>query len=146
LTGSSLPAQGVRFATSGVAVGLFYLLVTTILADVFGVDFQVALALGFASALTLHFVLQRVFVWAHHGDYALETPQQVPRYLAVALLQYALTSAATRFLPDALGVSVTLVYLVTAVTLSVISFFVFRSRVFHPKAELAPQLKETRGS
>jgi putative flippase GtrA len=140
-----VPAQGVRFATSGVAVALFYLLVTTILANVFGIDFQIALVLGFASALTLHFVLQRVFVWAHHGEYALEMPQQVPRYLAVALLQYALTSVATLFLPDALGVSVTLVYVVTAVTLSVVSFFVFRSRVFHPQSDLASHWKETGG-
>ena len=77
-----------------------------------------------------------MFVWADHGGFAMKMHQQVPRYLVVAGLQYGATVAATRFLPAALGVSVTLVYVVTAMTLAAVSFLVLRSRVIHPRSSL----------
>ena len=127
--------QGVRFAVAGGLVALFYLTTTTLLAEVFDVPFQLALIIGTATALVAHFTLQRLFVWVHHEEFALGLHAQVRRYLLVAAVQYALTAASTAVLPQALGVPVTPVYLVTAVTLAAANFLVFRGGIFHPERE-----------
>lgn len=123
--------QGARFVLAGGVVALVYLTTTTVLADVFAVPFQRALFIGFVAAVCVHFTLQRFFVWVHHAQFALGVREQVGRYLLVAVCQYVLTAMSTSVLPGALGVPVTLVYLVTAPTLTTVNFLVFRSRVFH---------------
>lgn len=123
--------QGVRFAFVGGLVALVYLTTTTVLADVFAIPFQLALFIGFMTAISLHFTLQRLFVWVNHTQFALGVREQVSRYLLVTCIQYAITAASTSLLPGALGVPVTLVYLVTALTLAVTNFLVFRNSVFH---------------
>jgi putative flippase GtrA len=128
-----LLGQGVRFALSGGTVALVYLATTTILAEVVGLPFQAALAIGFVAAIALHFTLQRVFVWTHHEEFALPFAHQVGRYLAVAGLQYAVTAASTALLPSALGVSTELVYLVTVAFVLSVNFLVFRHGIFHAK-------------
>lgn len=139
---SDLASHGIRFAISGAAVALLYLLVTTALANGFGVAFQVALAIGFATAITAHFALQRLFVWVHHSEFALDMRQQVPRYLTLVALQYGATAAATHLLPDRLGLSVTVVYLGTTVLVVTVNFLIFRSRIFHPNPDLPPSRGE----
>src|ERR1039458_4815150 len=96
---SGLLGQGVRFALSGGAVTLVYLGTTTVLADVAGLPFQAALAIGFSVAIAVHFTLQRLFVWTHHEEFALPLHQQAGRYLAVAAVQYGVTAASTALLP-----------------------------------------------
>jgi putative flippase GtrA len=129
---SGIVGQGLRFALAGSIVALWYLLATTILADVVGVPFQAALAIGWGTAVLLHFTLQRWFVWVHHSEFALPLHHQAGRYLVVAGVQYAITAAATSILPTALGVPVTPVFLVTAITLAALNFLIFRGGVFHP--------------
>src|SRR5271155_3386722 len=107
---SGVVGQGLRYAISGTIVALWYLIATTVLADVLGVAFQLALAIGFVSAVLLHFTLQRFFVWVHHSEFALGLGAQVGRYLLVAGTQYAITVAATSVLPSALDLPVLLVY------------------------------------
>jgi len=128
---SGTVGQGLRYAIAGTTVALWYLGTTTILADVFGVAFQLALAIGFASAVLVHFTLQRFFVWVHHSEFALGLGAQVGRYLAVAGVQYAITAATTSVLPRILDLPVTLVYLATAITLATANFLIFRGGVFH---------------
>lgn len=128
---SGVLGQGVRYAIAGGTVALVYLTVTTVLADGFGVPFQVALAIGFVSGLLVHFTLQRFFVWVHHTEFALGLGAQVGRYLLVAGVQYAITALVTSVVPGALGVPVTPVYFATALTLAGINFLIFRSGVFH---------------
>jgi putative flippase GtrA len=130
---SGAAGQGVRFAVAGGAVALIYLTTTTVLAEVMGVAFQAALAIGTATALIAHFTLQRLFVWVHHTEFALGLNAQVGRYLLVAAVQYGLTAASTALLPDALGLPVTPVYLMTALTLAVLNFLIFRGGIFHPE-------------
>jgi putative flippase GtrA len=124
--------QGVRFAIAGGTVAVIYLATTTILAEVFDVDFQLALVIGTVTALLAHFTLQRLFVWVHHEEFALDLHAQVGRYLLVAAVQYGVTAAATAVLPDALDVPVTPVYLITALALAAVNFLVFRGGIFHP--------------
>ena len=128
---SGAVGQGVRYAIAGTTVGLWYLVTTTVLADVFGVAFQLALAIGFVTAVLLHFTLQRFFVWVHHEEFALPLHRQAGRYLVVAGVQYAITAAAISVLPSALDLPVTPVYYATAIALASVNFLIFRGGVFH---------------
>src|SRR5271154_3503392 len=96
--GSGLFGQVVRFGLAGGSVALLYLTVTTVLYKVVGLPFQVALAIGFASGLLLHFNLQRLFVWIHDEDFALGLQHQVGRYLTMGAAQYGVTAASTAWL------------------------------------------------
>jgi putative flippase GtrA len=130
---SGIIGQGLRFALAGGAVALIYILTTILLADLVGLDFQLALVVGFCVGLVSHFTLQRVFVWVHHVEFALPLHHQVGRYLLVAGVQYGLTAASTSTLPRVLGASTELVYLATVAILVSTNFLVFRHGIFHPK-------------
>jgi putative flippase GtrA len=121
----------VRFALAGGTVALVYLVTTTVLADVVGMQFQIALAIGFSVGLMVHFTLQRLFVWTHHEEFALPLHHQVGRYLAAAAVQYGVTAAATALLPRALGVPTEIVYLATVAVVLSTNFLVFRHGIFH---------------
>lgn len=114
-------------------MALVYLTTTTLLADVAGIAFQLALSIGFATSLLVHFTLQRVFVWTHHEEFALPLRHQAGRYLAVAALQYGVTAASTALLPTLLGVATEIVYLATVAVVLSANFFVFRHGIFHAR-------------
>lgn len=128
---SGLLGQGARFAVAGATVALVYLASTTLLADVVGLPFQAALAIGYTLGLIVHFSLQRVFVWAHGEAFALALHHQLFRYLSVAALQYGVTAASTALLPGALNVATEIVYVVTVVVVTATNFLVFRHGIFH---------------
>jgi putative flippase GtrA len=130
---SGLFGQGVRFALAGGTVALVYLTTTTLLADVGGLPFQMALAIGFGVGLVVHFTLQRMFVWRAREEFALPLRHQVGRYLAAAAVQYGVTAASTSLLPSALGVSTEVVYLATVTVVLSTNFLVFRFGIFHSK-------------
>jgi len=136
-----LHVRGLRFALSGGAVAIYYLTATTVLANVVGLPFQLALVIGYTTAICLHFLLQRFFVWVREDDYALAAHHQLGRYLLIVGVQYGITVASTAFLPGALGVPTEAVYLVTALLLAMTNFLVMGSRVFHQSQEatLAPR-------
>jgi putative flippase GtrA len=138
---SGLLGQGVRFALSGGAVALVYLSTTTVLAEVVAIPFQAALAIGFCVGLSVHFTLQRLFVWTHREDFALPLRHQLSRYLLAAAVQYGVTAASTTLLPGALGISTELVYLATVAVVLSVNFLVFRHIIFHGKQAVeAPAL------
>ena len=139
---SGLLGQGVRYGLAGGVVALVYLSTTTVLAELVGIHFQIALAIGFSVALVVHFTLQRLFVWSHHEEFALPLHHQVGRYLTVAGTQYGLTIASTALLPAALGVPTEIVYLVTVAALAATNFLVFRHRIFH--ADQTPSFEQER--
>lgn len=124
-------AQGVRFAFSGVVVSIVYITVTTVLSEVSHLRFQVALAIGWCAAVSVHFTLQRTFVWRREAQFALPFGRQVRRYLLVAVSQLGVTAATTAVLPSVLGVSAEVVYLGTVTLVTVVNFVVFRNGVFH---------------
>jgi choline kinase/putative flippase GtrA len=140
-SGSDLLGQGTRYALAGCVVALVYLLTTTLLAELAGVAFELALAIGFCAGVIVHFTLQRKFVWTGRGSYALPLKHQTARYLAATGTQYGLTAAGTSLLPGALGLPVEVVYLAIVAALISTNFLVFRNIVFHPEPKTAdPQV------
>jgi putative flippase GtrA len=131
---SGLLGQLFRFGLVGGSVALLYLTVTTVLSQVLGMAFQLALAIGFTSGLLLHFTLQRVFVWTHHEEFALRLRHQVGRYLTMAAAQYGVTAASTALLPRALGLSNEVIYLMTMVVVTTAGFLLMRFVIFHADA------------
>jgi putative flippase GtrA len=127
-----LAGPGLRFGLAGGVVAVVYIASTSLLAEVLGVDFQVALATGFALAIITHFALQRKFVWTHPEGFAVSLRHQVLRYMVVAGTQYGLTAAATSVLPGVLHVAREIVYLCCAAGLTATNFVIFRAAVFHP--------------
>jgi putative flippase GtrA len=139
---SGLVGQGVRYGLAGGTVAVVYLSTTTVLAEVVGLPFQIALAIGFSVALVVHFTLQRWFVWRHEDEFALPLHHQAGRYLTVAGTQYGLTIASTSLLPAALGVSAEIVYLLTVAVLASTNFLVFRHGIF--QADRMPSFERDR--
>jgi putative flippase GtrA len=131
--------QGLRFVLAGGTVATVYLLTTTLLSVVVGAPFQVALAVGFFTALAVHFTLQRGFVWAREEEYALPLHHQVGRYLIVCVTQYGVTATSTALLPGVLGLPTEVVYLVTVISLLPVNFVIFRLGIFHPEADVPPE-------
>ena len=135
---SGLLGQGVRFALSGGIVALVYLTTTTVLAEFVGLDFQLALAIGFSVGLAVHFTLQRFFVWTHHEEFALPLHHQLGRYLLLAVAQYGVTAASTTLLPSALGLPTEVVYLGTVAVVLCTNFLIFRNGIFHARPAQTP--------
>jgi putative flippase GtrA len=126
-----LVGQGIRFALSGVTVAVVYVTVTTVLHVALTVPFQIALLIGFSVSVALHFTLQRVFVWRHHEKFTLAVHDQAARYLGVCAVQYGITALSTSQLPNAVGLPVEVVYLMTMFAAASLNFVVFRGRIFH---------------
>jgi putative flippase GtrA len=123
--------QGIRYGIAGATVALVSLGGTIALAQGFGLPFEAAFAIGYTLALITHFTLQRFFVWSHHEEFALPVHQQLVRYLPVALSNYGIVALAIAVLPRALGISSLVVYVVTLLLVTLLSFLILRSRVFH---------------
>jgi putative flippase GtrA len=131
---SGLTGQLVRFGFAGGLVTLVYLTVTTALSQAVGLPFQLALAIGFVTAILLHFTLQRMFVWIHEDGFALPLRHQVGRYLLMAIAQYAGTAASTAVLPGVLDIDTEIVYLATMAVATTGGFLVMRFVIFHGDA------------
>jgi putative flippase GtrA len=133
---SGVVGQGVRFLLAGGVVVVVYVSTTIVLADVIGVHFQIALALGFLVAMAVQFTLYRGFVW-RHPEYALPMHHQAGRYVTAAAAGYGFSAACTSVLPSALGVPTEAVYVATVVALPIINFLILRFVIFHAKAQPA---------
>jgi putative flippase GtrA len=124
--------QGMRFVAAGGTAALISLAATITLAEVVGLPFEVAFVLGYSAAVSAHFTLQRVFVWRHHGEFALPIHQQLIRYVPIALTNYGVVALAIALLPNLLRVAPLPVYLAATAAMTVLSFLLLRTRVFHP--------------
>jgi putative flippase GtrA len=96
-----------------------------------GAPWWLAIGVGYVVATSTHFVLHRTVVFAREDGFALTLGQQIPRFVAVVLCQYAVTTLAMTWLPDALGLPEGLVFLAVAGTVTVASFVLLRTRLFH---------------
>jgi putative flippase GtrA len=129
---SGLAGQGTRYAIAGAFVAGVYLASTTFLAVVVGLPFREALPIGFTVQLAVHFTLQRTFVWVQEEDFALPFRHQMRRYLLVQAGQLGITAVTTSLLPGPLGLSTEVVYLMTAGSMMIANFLLFRNVVCHP--------------
>lgn len=129
----------VRYGVAGATVAGVYLSIPLVLNGVLGVPIQVAIPLAYLLAVTLHFNLQRHFVFAHVDRFALPFRRQVGRYVAIGAIQYPTTALAMAFLPGLLGVSERVIFVMITLCISAATFLVLRGHVFHPneEAELA---------
>lgn len=126
-----LAGHAIRYAAAGALVFGVYVAATLLLSGPVGLPIQAAIALGYATAVVLHFVLQRVFVFVDRDEFELSTRHQVRAYLLLSGGQYAVTAVATHVLPDALGIDERLVYCGSALLVSGFVFVFLRTRVFH---------------
>lgn len=120
-----------RFVIVGGLVMTVYVSLTTLLLAA-GLPSQAALAIGYVTAVSLHFTLYRHVVFAEPAGYALSPAAQARRFLLVTTAQYVVTALSLGLLPSTLGVSRIAVYLATALVVSSVTFVVMRLALFHP--------------
>jgi putative flippase GtrA len=118
-----------KFALTGVLVGATHLGLVSVMA-LLGVPIQVALAIAFILALSLHFTLNRQWVFAGGSGYALHFSQQGRRYLATAALSYVCTAIAVAVLPGILGLPELAVFFLAAGVMACVSFLLLSVWVF----------------
>jgi putative flippase GtrA len=130
-----LAGPTLRYVVAGSTVAAVYLAIPLVLNGVAGLPIQVAIPIAYVLAVSLHFTLQRTFVFRHVDAFALTPRQQIARYVAIGSVQYPTTALATALLPGALGVSERVVFVCTTVVISLTFFLILRGHVFHPVLE-----------
>jgi putative flippase GtrA len=130
LLGRETLAQGARFLGVGAFITVLYLSVTGAM-RLLGAPWWLAVGVGYAVATSTHFMLHRKVVFRRAEGFTLSVGQQLPRFVGVVLCQYAVTTLAVTYLPDALGIPDVVVFLAVAATVTVASFVLLRTRLFH---------------
>jgi putative flippase GtrA len=126
-----LGAQTLRYAIGGTFTTVVYVGLVLGLSGPADVPIQLAIVIGYGTALAIHFRLQHRFVFRRDDGFALERRHQLRRYLTTAATQYSLAALSTGLLPGILGVHEQIVYVVTALSLAAVTFLVLRTHVFH---------------
>jgi putative flippase GtrA len=112
-----------------------------------GVEVQLTVAIAYFAAISTHFTLQRVFVFAGEGQFALTLGQQLRRYLAMTAVQYPATAGLVALL-IALGFSNLAAVVSAALMVTPVIYVLLRTRMFHLAAgdEPAHAARTGRGS
>ena len=118
-----------RFIASGLVVTATNFLIMTVLVLI-GVPAQISLVCAVVGSTAVHFALNRQWVFMRDAGYAHHLSVQGRRYLAVVVVNYAVSSAAIAFLPALLGWPVLVVYFATNIVMAAILFPVLRMWVF----------------
>jgi putative flippase GtrA len=124
-----------RYGIAGACVAGTYLSVPLILNGVLGIALEVAIPIAYLLAVSLHFTLQRIFVWRHIEEFALSRREQVARYVVIGAVQYPTAAVCTAVLPGLLSISARAVFVGTAIVMSLSVFLVLRTHVFHAAAK-----------
>lgn len=141
LLGHPLAGSAIRYGIAGAIVAGFYLGLPLVLTGPLGVPIQVAIPIAYFLAITLHFNLQRRFVFRHVEQFALPVRDQIGRYAAIAAVQYPTTALAIALLPKLLGISERVVFVGVTVCISIAFFLILRGRVFHPSGDEEPPVR-----
>jgi len=134
LIGDQLTASLVRYGISGLVVAAVYLSIPLVLNTIAAVPVEVSIPVAYVAAATVHFNLQRRFVFRHVARFALSTRQQIGRYLGMAAVQYPVTAVLTAVLPPVLGISQRVAFVGVALAWSLCVFVLLRTRIFHPSS------------
>ena len=78
-----LTGPTMRYAIAGATVAIVYLGIPVTLNGGAGVPVQVAIPIAYVAAVTLHFNLQRHFVFRHVSEFALSRREQITRYVGI---------------------------------------------------------------
>lgn len=132
----SLAGSTLRFGIAGGIVAVVYLGIPLLLDGALGVAIQIAIPIAYVLAVSLHFNLQRHFVFRHVARFALSKREQIMRYVAIGAIQYPLTALSTALLPAALGLSHRAAFVATSLAISLTFFIVLRTHVFHARDAL----------
>lgn len=135
LAGSSL-----RYGIAGATVAAVYLSVPVVLNGGAGVPIQVVIPIAYLLAISLHFTLQRHFVFRHVSEFALTRRAQIARYVAIGSIQYPTTAAATALLPGWLALSPRTTFVLWSLAMSATFFLVLRTHIFHANDAGVPPL------
>jgi putative flippase GtrA len=125
-----LPHAILRFAFTGGLVALVAFACMTVQLEVLSVPGQLALVITYLISTTVHFSLNRQWVWHGAGGYTLHFTAQGRRYLCVVAVSYGVNALSIAFLPTLLGVPELAVYFVVTALLAIVSYLVFRHWVF----------------
>jgi putative flippase GtrA len=135
MTGVSTPTRitthAVRYAIAGATVFGTYVACTLLFSGPLGIPIAIAIAIAYVLSVSLHFCLQRFFVFRDRTEFALATHHQIGRYIVIGGVQYCITATLTAVLPGWLGVSEQIVYVCSAFALSGGVFLLLRGGVFH---------------
>ncbi len=143
LVNHPLTGPTIRYGVAGLTVALVYLGLPVLFNGTLGVAIQIAIPIAYVLAVSLHFTLQRHFVFRHVTKFALSGRAQAARYVAVGAVQYPTTALSTALLPGLLGLSQRATFVCTSLAISVIFFLVLRGHVFHPTNEADQPLPRT---
>lgn len=125
-----LPHAVVRFALTGGLVAAVAFACMTAQLTIFDVPGQLALLITYVVSTSLHFLLNRQWVWHGAHGYALQITVQGRRYLCVVALSYGINAISLGWLPGLLDVPELAVYFVVTSLLAVVSYLVLRHWVF----------------
>jgi putative flippase GtrA len=131
LASHPVTADGLRYGIAGATVAGVYLAIPVGLNDAAGIPIEVAIPVAYVIAVTLHFNLQRHFVFRHVAEFALTRRQQIVRYLLMGAIQYPITALATAVLPGLVGISQRATFVLVTLVMSATFFLVLRTHIFH---------------
>jgi putative flippase GtrA len=119
-----------RFVLTAIAVQVVYASLMAIF--LLGLDLprQVALLIGYAGALVVHFTLNRQLVFAPTDGYVHGLSSHGSRYLVTAAVVYAITALGLALVPGAIGVAPYVAWLLLAAAIGVANFVVLSRFVF----------------
>jgi putative flippase GtrA len=138
----SVAGQSIRYGVAGSIVAAVYLGLPLLLNGAMGIAIEIVVPIAYVLAVSLHFNLQRGFVFRHTGAFALTTREQIMRYVGIGAVQYPTTAVLTAVLPGALGVSERVVFVGVTLAISGAGFLLLRVHVFHPDDSAAPAVDQ----
>jgi putative flippase GtrA len=120
-----------RFALSAIAVQAVYATLMAIFLLGLMLPRQIALVIGYAGALVVHFTLNRQLVFAPSDGYVHGLSSHGRRYIVIAAVVYVVTALGLAWLPGAFGIAPYIAWLLITVVIGATNFvllgrFVFR--------------------
>lgn len=135
-----LPSGMVKLGLTGGLVAAVAFGSMTLLLTVLDLPGQLALAITCSITTTLHFSLNRQWVWHGDGRYALHLSAQGRRYLTLVAVSYGVTAAALAWLPGWFDVPELGVYFATTMVIATLNYFILRHWIFGRVTAPAPTL------
>ena len=127
----SVTAQFARYALAGAITLMVGAGTVMALTAITGMAIQLAIFCSYPLLITMHFSLQRHFVFPERNAFTLTTSTQLRRYLVICAGHYACVAVGTAGIARLTSLSSRAAYLIMVATMPLIVFMTFRRRVFH---------------